>query len=104
MHDIAYTSPLDTYTIHESKARDKNPLHNNQMESWNGNKFRLREQAFRGLKKIDSAMLTDIRIYHNFIHPHLTLGDETPAERAGLYVVGVDKLKTLVQNDMIYKK
>lgn len=91
-------NPLQEYTMHESKPRDKNPLHNNQMESWNGNTFRLREQAFRGLKKMDSVMLCGIRIYHNFIRPHLALGGDTPAERAGLHVEGVDKLITLIQN------
>ena len=94
----------DAYTIHESKARDRQPLHNNQMESFNGNTFRFREVAFRGLKKLDSAMLTGIRIYHNFVRPHLALGGETPAERAGLNVEGVNKLKTLVQNAMIQQK
>ena len=46
-------NPLQEYAMHESKPRDKNPLHNNQMESWNGNTFRIREQAFRRLKKMD---------------------------------------------------
>ena len=92
------------HTPYMSKARDRQPLHNNQMESFNGNTFRFREVAFRGLKKLDSAMLRNIRIYHNFVRPHLALGGETPAERAGLYVVGVNKLKTLVQNAMIQQK
>ncbi|MXX20761.1 MAG: DDE-type integrase/transposase/recombinase [Cenarchaeum sp. SB0661_bin_35] len=97
-------NPRDMYTIHESKARDKTPLHNNQMESWNGNTFRLREQGCRGLKRQDSVILAGIRIYHNFIRPHLALGGDVPAERAGLRLEGVNGLKILVQNAAMQKK
>ena len=46
-------------------------------------------------------MLCGIRIYHNFLWPHLALGGYTPAERAGLHVEGVNKLMTLIQNALM---
>ena len=73
--------------------------HNNQMESFNGNTIRHREKVVRGLKREDSAILTGLQLYHNFIRPHLGLADPTmtPAEAAGILVEGNDKWRTLIQ-------
>ena len=53
----------------------------------------------RGLKKDDSAILTGLQLYHNFVRPHLGLADPTttPAEAAGILVEGNDKWRTLIQ-------
>ncbi len=40
-------------------------MNNNQMELFNGNTVRLREEAACGLKKEDSAILTGLRLYYN---------------------------------------
>ena len=40
-------------------------MNNNQMESFNGNTVRQREEATSGLKKEDSAILTGLRLYYN---------------------------------------
>ena len=45
-------------------------MNNNPMESFNGNTVRLREEATRGLKREDSAILTGLRLYHNHVRPH----------------------------------
>ena len=45
--------------------------HNNQMESFNGNTLRLREDAVRGLKREDSDIPDDLHIYHNLMRSHL---------------------------------
>ena len=72
--------------------------HNNQMESFNGNTVRLREDAVRGLKREDSAIISGLRLYHNFVRPHLGLPDnQTPAEAAGITVEGNNKFQTLIQ-------
>ena len=53
---------------------------NNQMESFNGNTVRLREVTVRGPKREDPAILTGLRLYHNFVRPHLGLpGNISPA-------------------------
>ncbi len=72
--------------------------HNNQMESFNGNTIRLREDVIRGLKKDNSPILSGLRIYHNHVRPHLGLdGNITPGEAAGITIEGHDKLLTLIQ-------
>jgi transposase-like protein len=72
--------------------------HNNQMESFNGNTIRHREKVCRGLKREDSAIISGLRLYHNFVRPHQGLPDHiTPAEAAGIHVEGDNKWKTLIQ-------
>lgn len=53
----------------------------------------------RGLKKKDSAILTGIRLYHNYVRPHLGLTDPsmTPVEAAGINIQGDNKFLTLIQ-------
>ncbi len=72
--------------------------HNNQMESFNGATLRHREKVCRGLKKDDSAIISGLRLYHNFVRPHLGLPDQiTPAEAAGITIQGANKWLTLIQ-------
>ena len=74
-------------------------MNNNQMESFNGNTVRLREEATRGLKREDSAILTGLRLYHNHVRPHQGLpGKTTPGEAAGIRIDGDNKWKTIIQN------
>ena len=80
---------------HIHMAGDTN---NNQMASFNGNAIRLREDVVRGLKKEDSAILSSLRLYHNFVCPHLGLPDnQRPAEAAGIKVKGANKWKIMIQ-------
>ncbi len=72
--------------------------HNNQMESFNGNTLRYREEAARGLKREDSPIVSGLKIYHNCVRPHLGLADgQTPAEAAGIIIDGTNKWKTLIE-------
>ena len=74
-------------------------MNNNPMESFNGNTVRLREEATRGLKREDSAILTGLRLYHNHVRPHQGLpGKTTPGEAAGIRIEGDNKWKTIIQN------
>lgn len=72
--------------------------HNNQMESFNGATLHHREKVCRGLKKDDSSIISGLRLYHNFVRPHLGLPDQiTPAEAAGITVEGTNKWITIIQ-------
>ena len=71
---------------------------NNPMESFNGNTVRHREKVVRGLKKEESAIITGLQLYHNFVRPHLGLPDDmTPGEAAGIHIEGNNKFQTLIQ-------
>ena len=76
---------------------------NNLMERFNG-WIRARTRSARGLKKIDSALLHGLRIFHNFVRPHGGLGGITPAEAAGISIEGPNRLATLVQNAAVYRR
>lgn len=85
-------------SVHESHIRMDGDTNNNQMESFNGNTLRMREKVTRGLKREDSAIISGLHIYHNFLRPHLGLPEGmTPAEAAGIHVEGADKILTLVR-------
>ena len=72
-------------------------MNNNQMESFNGATIRHREKVTRGLKKEDSAILTGLQLYHNYIRPHLGLDGKTPAEVAGIDIEGDNKILTMIR-------
>ena len=72
-------------------------IHNNKMERMNG-EIRDREKVFRGLKRTDTPILKGYQIYHNFVRPHEALNGKTPAEVAGIKVLGENKWITLIQN------
>ncbi len=72
-------------------------VHNNKMERFNG-EIRDREKVMRTLETPDTPILIGMRIYHNYIRPHMALKGQTPAERAGIEVKGKDKWLTIIQN------
>ena len=84
-------------SVHESHIHMAGDLNNNQMESFNGNTVRLREEVTRGLKTEDAAILTGLRLYYNCVRPHLGLNGKTPAEAAGIRIEGDNKWKTIIQ-------
>lgn len=52
----------------------------------------------RGLKREDSAIISRLRLYHNFVRPHLGLDDQmTPGEAAGITIEGQNKILTMIQ-------
>ena len=59
-----------------------NKLANNNIQERLNGEFRDREKVFRGLKKVDSPAIDGIKLYHNFIRPHMGLNGDTPADRA----------------------
>lgn len=70
---------------------------NNAMERLNG-EIRDREKVTRGLKKMDSAIIEGMRVYYNFDKPHLGLGGLTPAEMAGIKIMGDNHWDILIRN------
>lgn len=68
------------------------------MESFNSNTLRMREKVVRGIKKDDSVILKGMQIHHNYIRPHQGLDGDTPADRAGIKIMGDNKWLTIIQN------
>lgn len=67
------------------------------MERLNG-EVRDREKVMRGLKNIDTTVLTGYQLYHNFIRPHEGINNLTPAEMCGVKIRGDNKWKTIIEN------
>ncbi|MGH2639749.1 MAG: hypothetical protein ACRDF4_10810, partial [Rhabdochlamydiaceae bacterium] len=95
--------PADQRTRHIRDITFDGERHNNKMEAMNGQTVRQREKVIRGVKKVDSPIFQGAQIYHNFIRPHLALGEKTPAEVAGIMVKGEDRWTTLIQNAQLTK-
>ena len=85
-------------TEHHRHIHMAGDTNNNQMESFNGNTLRAREKVMRGIKKADSPIFKGMQIDYNFIRPHQGLDGDTPADRAGIKVMGDNKWKTIIQN------
>lgn len=88
------TNPRTKHIRHIRLQGDHN---NNKMERFNG-EVRDREKTMRGLKKVDTPILTGYQIYHNYMRPHEGLDGKTPAEACGIKVEGENKWVTLIQN------
>ena len=86
--------------IHIAAKRDKD--NNNKMERLNG-EIRDREKVFRGLKKMDTAVLDGMRVYYNYTKKHSGIGGMTPAEASLIEVDGKNRWKTLIQNASLHK-
>jgi len=56
---------------------------NNMVERLHGT-VRERDKVIRGLKKEESDIIEGLRIYYNFIRPHMALKGLTPAQVAGI--------------------
>jgi len=56
------------------------------------------EKVTRNLKKSDIPILKGLQIFHNYMRPHQALKGKTPAEVAGIEVLGENKWLTLIQN------
>jgi transposase-like protein len=92
-----WTRGTDDRTLHIRNITFQGQHNNNKMERLNG-EIRDREKIVRGVKSPDSSLLTDYQIYHNYVRPHMALGNQTPAEKAGIKLEGQNKWLTLIQN------
>ena len=92
-----YSKQLETRTEHIREIRVAGKVHNNKMERMNG-EIRDRERVMRTLEIADTPILTGIKIFHNYIRPHMALNGKTPAEMAGIVINGQNKWITIIQN------
>jgi hypothetical protein len=81
----------------EFEAIQTGDFNNNKMERMNG-EIRDRERVMRTLERADSPILDGYQFFHNFIRPHMALKGKTPAEAAGIKVLGENKWLTLIQD------
>jgi len=84
-------------TRHIAHIRLQGDHNNNKMERMNG-EIRDREKTMRGLKKVDTPILTGYQLYHNYFREHEALDGKTPAEVAGIKIEGENKWMTVIQN------
>ncbi len=91
-----YTHKLDSRTIHVSSIRLQGDRNNNKMERLN-NEIRDREKVMRSLKNPETPIIAGYQIFHNYIRPHMALEGRTPAEAAGIEVIGDNKWLTIIQ-------
>jgi len=92
-----WTQKIATRTEHIREIAFDGVRHNNKMERMNG-ELRQREKVMRTLEKPDTAILTGMQIFHNYIRPHEALNGRTPSEAAGIMIDGENKWLTLIQN------
>ena len=90
-------------TNHVRHIHLKGGKNNNKMERLNG-EIRDREKVFRGLKKMDTAILDGMRVYYNYTKKHGALKGMTPAEASLIQVDGRNKWKTIIQNASLHKE
>lgn len=87
-------APRTQHTRHIHLDGDHN---NNKVERLNG-EIRDREKVMRGIKKMDTPILTGYQLYHNYFREHEGLAGKTPAEIAGIKIEGQNKWMTVIQN------
>ena len=88
-------------TQHQAHTHLKGDMNNNKMERFNGT-FRDRELSFRGLKKLDTALIGGYQAFYNYIKKHIGLSGKTPAEDSNIKVAGLNKWQTLIQNASLH--
>ncbi len=91
------TNKIANRTEHIREIAFNGVRHNNKMDRMNG-ELRQREKVMRTLEKPDTAILSGMQIFHNYIRPHEALKGKTPAEVAGIKIEGENKWLTLIQN------
>ena len=89
-------------TNHMRHIHLKGDRNNNKMERLNG-EIRDREKVFRGLKRMDTAVLDGMRVYYNYTKKHGALKGMTPAEASLIRIDGTNRWKTIIQNASLNK-
>ena len=92
-----WTLKKATRTEHIRHITLRGDYNNNKMERMNG-EVRDREKTMRGLKTINTSMLSGYQLYHNYIRPHEGLDGKTPSEACGIKIEGKNKWLTMIQN------
>jgi putative transposase len=110
LYDEAYNKELLTLRVPRiQNVRSIGSSHNglnSKVKRLNGT-MRDRETVMRGLDNNNSAqeLLDAMRIHYNFIRPHQALGEQTPAEIAGINLnLGENKVENLMRQAAINVK
>ena len=53
--------------------------------------------------RLTKNVLSSVWLHYNYLRTHMSLGGITPAEKAGMYISGPDKMMTLIQNAAVSK-
>ena len=95
---FAAKNPLDKHSIHISDSSINNKKkHNNFQERFNGT-FRRYQSPRQNVPNPHSPLITGFFVYYNFVRPHSSLNERTPAEAAGIIIHGDDKWETILGN------
>ena len=97
MSNSSKTSLTQAYEFVLFLTKSKNPSPNMDAIRVKGNET-INEKITRGIKKDDSTIFKGMQIHHNYIRPHQGLDGDTPADRAGIHIMGDNKWKTIIQN------
>lgn len=92
-----YRTMAESRTQHIRHIHLEGDHNNNKMERLNG-EIRDREKVMRGVKKMETPILTGYQLFHNYFREHEGLNGKTPAEIAGIKIEGENKWITVIQN------
>ena len=53
--------------------------------------------------RLSNVVIDAVWLYYNYIRPHMALGDITPAQKAGMFIYGPNRLMMLIQNAAMSK-
>ena len=53
--------------------------------------------------RLSNVVIDAVWLYYNYIRPHMALGDITPAQKAGMFISGPNRLMTRIQNAAMSK-
>jgi hypothetical protein len=62
---------------------------------------RYREKVMRILMYMDTPILTNYQMFHNYFSPHMVLDGKAPAAMCGVEIGGHNKWKTIIKNASI---
>ena len=95
---FAAKNPLDKHSVHVSDSCLNNKKkHNNFQERFNGT-YRRFQHPRQNIPSPRSPLITGFFVYYNFVRPHSSLNERTPAEAAGIIIHGADKWRTIIGN------
>lgn len=85
-------------SVHIRDIHIRNLICNTNKQEWLNGGFAGRFRYARGINKEESLIFRMAILHHNYIKPHGGIGGLTPAEAAGIDILGSDKWLTLIQN------
>ena len=93
-HDEVFGADPCSILVRDAHIRNQRRT-NNRHERFNST---LREMFHGRRGRLSEIVLEAVWLYYNYLRPHMALGDITPAEKAGMSILGPNKLLTLIQS------